>query len=113
MPSGPLPSLHRMATATALPRTVHRRPRRAPRPRGRLLALALVPGAAGAAGAVPAVHAIDAQQRLADLGLLPRAAVTGGWNPATVDAVRRFQAARGLDADGVAGTETADRLLAA
>lgn len=100
-----------MTTAAALPRPAHRRPRRIAR--SRLLAVALVPGAAGAANAVPAVHAIDAQQRLADLGLLPQTAVTGGWTPATVDAVRRFQTTRGLDADGVAGAETADLLLAA
>lgn len=85
------------------------RPRRRPSPR--FLAVALVPGAASAADAVPAIAAHRAQSRLVDLGLLSTAAATGSWNPPTVEAVRRFQAARGLEPSGVAGAATADRLL--
>ena len=47
------------------------------------------------------------------LGLLPASAATGTWNPPTADAVRRFQADRGLDPSGVAGSATAGRLFAA
>jgi peptidoglycan hydrolase-like protein with peptidoglycan-binding domain len=86
-------------------------PRRHPSPR--LLAVALLPGAASAAEVVPAIDARAAQARLVDLGLLSPPAATGTWNPSTVDAVRRFQAARGLEPSGVAGTATARGLLAA
>ncbi|MEV4419871.1 peptidoglycan-binding domain-containing protein [Patulibacter sp. NPDC049589] len=87
------------------------RPRRRPTPR--LLAVALMPGAASAADVVPAIHAGEAQERLVDLGLLPPAAVTGAWNVATVDAVRRFQAGHGLEPSGVAGVATVQRLRGA
>jgi murein L,D-transpeptidase YcbB/YkuD len=103
-------------STTALP-LHHLRPRRRSSPRRRptprLLAVALLPGAASAADAVPAIGAGVAQGRLVDLGLLPADAVTGAWNPPTVDAVRRFQADRGLEPSGVAGEATARRLLAA
>jgi hypothetical protein len=79
----------------------------------RLLAVALLPGAAAGADAVPAIDARRAQARLVALGLLPEAAATGTWNPSTLDAVRRFQADRGLEPSGVAGATTAGRLLAA
>ena len=85
------------------------RPRRRPSPR--FLAVALLPGAASAADAVPAIAAHRAQSRLVDLGFLPSTAATGSWNPPTVDAVRRFQVACGLEPSGVAGAATADRLL--
>jgi murein L,D-transpeptidase YcbB/YkuD len=87
------------------------RPRRRPAPR--LIAVALLPGAASAADLVPAIAAREAQDRLVDLGLLPEAAATGTWNAPTADAVRRFQTGRGLEPSGVAGSCTAERLLAA
>lgn len=87
------------------------RPRRRPAPG--LLALALLPGAASRVDAVPAIDARAAQSRLVELGLLPASAATGTWNPPTAEAGRRFQADRGLEQSGVAGTATAGRLLAA
>jgi peptidoglycan hydrolase-like protein with peptidoglycan-binding domain len=93
------------------PGTRDPQPRR--RPSTRLLAVALLPGAAAGADAVPAIDAGQAQARLVHLGLLPEAAATGAWNASTVDAVRRFQADRGLEPSGVAGAATAGRLLAA
>lgn len=89
------------------------RPRSRRRPSPRLIAVALLPGSASAADAVPAIHARAAQDRLVALGLLAPTAATGTWNATTVDAVRRFQVARGLEPSGVAGTRTAGRLLAA
>jgi len=88
-------------------------PRLRRRPTPRLLAVALLPGAASAVDAVPAIAAAAAQDRLVALGLLPASAATGTWNPPTAEAVRRFQAERGLDPSGVAGSATAGRLLAA
>jgi peptidoglycan hydrolase-like protein with peptidoglycan-binding domain len=99
-----------MSTIAHLP-LLPLRPRRRPAPR--LLAVALLPGAASAADVVPAIDAGGAQARLVDLGLLPARAATGRWNPPTVEAVRRFQADCGLDPSGVPGTATARRLLAA
>lgn len=87
--------------------------RRRPRGSARLLAVALLPGAASSADAVPAIPAADAQARLVALGLLPATAATGAWNPPTVDALRRYQAACGIEPSGVAGARTAERLLAA
>ncbi len=87
------------------------RPRR--RPSARLLAVALLPGAASAVDVVPAIDARAAQARLVELGLLPVDAATGTWNAPTAEAVRRFQAQRGLEPSGVAGSATAGRLLAA
>jgi peptidoglycan hydrolase-like protein with peptidoglycan-binding domain len=87
------------------------RPRRRPSPR--LLAVALLPGAASAVDAVPAIDARQAQGRLVALGLLPARQATGTWNPPTAEAVRRFQADCGLEPSGVAGSATARRLLAA
>lgn len=87
--------------------------RRRSRRSGRLLAVALVPGAASSAEIVPAIPAAAAQARLVELGLLPASAATGAWNPPTVDAVRRYQATCGLEPSGVAGPGTVDRLLAA
>lgn len=89
------------------------RPRRRPRRRAspRLLAVALLPGAASAVDAVPAIDARAAQDRLVALQLLPAHAATGTWNPSTADAVRRFQARSGLDPSGVAGSATVSRLF--
>lgn len=87
--------------------------RRRPRASARLLAVALLPGAASSIDAVPAITAADAQARLVELGMLAPEAATGAWNPPTVDAVRRYQAAYGLEPNGVAGPVTVDRLLAA
>lgn len=100
----------RAMTAIAHPLHLHRR-----RSRGsaRLLAVALLPGTASSVDAVPAIPAADAQTRLVALGLLPAAAATGAWNRPTADAVRRYQAACGLEPSGVAGSVTAERLLAA
>lgn len=89
------------------------RPRSRRRPSPRLLAVALLPGSASAADAVPAIDARAAQARLVELGLLAPDAATGTWNATTVAAVRRFQADRGLEPSGVAGTTTAGRLRAA
>ncbi len=94
--------------APSLPTTA-----RWPRPSLRLLAVALLPGAASAADEVPAISAADAQDRLVALGLLPVAAATGTWNPSTADALRHYQASCGLEPSGVAGSQTARRLLAA
>lgn len=109
-------------STTAQPLTLLR-PRRRPgsasrstpgrRPSPRLLAVALVPGAASAADVVPAIDAGRAQARLVELGLLPSSKATGTWNASTVDAVRAFQAGSGLEPSGVAGTATVGRLLAA
>jgi len=96
----------------AHPLHLNLRRRRTHRP-GRLLAVALVPGAASSAEIVPAIPAADAQARLVALGLLPASAATGAWNPSTVDAVRRYQATCGLEPSGVPGPVTVDRLLAA
>jgi murein L,D-transpeptidase YcbB/YkuD len=87
--------------------------RRRPGRSGRLLAVALVPGAASSAEVVPAMRAAEAQARLVRLGLLDADAATGAWNPSTVEAVRRYQAACGIEPSGVAGPATADRLLLA
>lgn len=91
---------------------LHLRRRRSGRP-SRLLAVALVPGTASSLDAVPAIPAADAQARLVELGLLAPEAATGAWNPPTVEAVRRYQAAYGLEPSGVAGPGTADHLIAA
>lgn len=87
--------------------------RRRPRASARLLAVALLPGAASSIDAVPAITAADAQARLVELGMLAPEAATGAWNPSTVEAVRRYQAAYGLEPNRVAGPVTVDRLLAA
>lgn len=87
--------------------------RRRPRGSARLLAVALLPGAASSIDAVPAITAADAQARLVQLGMLAPEAATGAWNPPTVEAVRRYQATYGLEPSGIAGPVTADRLLAA
>ncbi len=96
--------------AIAPPLHLHRRRSRGSR---RLVAVALLPGAASQVDAVPAIAAADAQARLVALGLLSADAATGAWNPTTVDAVRRYQAGCGLEPSGVAGSVTAQRLLAA
>jgi hypothetical protein len=92
------------------------RARRVPRRRGRGLASALVraafvPGAAAGCGGAPALPAREVQARLVLLDLLPATGVTGRYDRATLDAVARFQAARGLTVDGVPGARTADLLL--
>jgi hypothetical protein len=71
-----------------------------------------VPGGAAAVGAAPALPALEVQQRLAALGLLPRDAVSGRFDRRTANAVARFQARAGLRVDGVPGGRTADLLLA-
>lgn len=86
--------------------------RRRPRKSARLLAVALLPGAASSVDAVPAITAADAQARLVQLGMLGPESATGAWNPATLEAVRRYQAAYGLEPSGIAGPITVDRLLA-
>ena len=45
------------------------------------------------------------QRRLAELGFLSGTA-TGLYDQPTVDAVKKFQRASGISADGVAGPET-------
>ncbi|WP_210492441.1 peptidoglycan-binding domain-containing protein [Patulibacter sp. SYSU D01012] len=95
----------------ALP--LHRRRSRRGPSAPRLLSVALVPGSASAVDAVPAMTARDAQARLVALGLLPPSAATGAWNPRTVEAVRRYQEASGLEPSGVAGAATARLLRAA
>jgi peptidoglycan hydrolase-like protein with peptidoglycan-binding domain len=114
--------MDRAMSTTVQPLTLlhpRRRPGSASRPTPgrrrtpRLLAVALVPGAAASAEVVPAIDARRAQSRLVELGLLAPAAATGRWNPPTVDAVRAFQSGRGLEPSGVAGAATVGRLLAA
>lgn len=109
-------------STTAQPLTLlrpRRRPGSASRPTptrratARLLAVALVPGAASAADVVPAIDAGRAQACLVGLGLLDQSAATGTWNASTVEAVRVFQTGRGLEPSGVAGAVTVGRLLAA
>ncbi|XAY07534.1 endolysin [Paraconexibacter sp. AEG42_29] len=70
-----------------------------------------VPGGATASGAIPALPARTVQHHLADLGLLPAAAVSGRFDHRTADAVASFQAARGLAVDGVPGPQTSAALL--
>ena len=63
----------------------------------------LRPGALGEAVAT-------LQQRLLDLGVRVRGGADGVFGPATADAVRSFQEQRGLTADGIVDTATADAL---
>ena len=106
------------SSPTALPTPGTRRRRR---PRSRVFGIAaaltgsvLAPGsAAAAAGGAPALPARTVQERLVVLGRLPADAVTGRYDRRTLDAVARFQAARGLPVDGVPGASTADALLVA
>lgn len=51
------------------------------------------------------------QLRLCQLGLLPQEYVTGFFCTRTEQAVREFQAMNGLDADGVCGSGTLERLF--
>ena len=66
----------------------------------------LRPGALG--GAVEAL-----QQRLLDLGIQVRGGVDGIFGPATANSLKAFQTQRGLSADGVVNSATADALNAA
>ena len=52
------------------------------------------------------------QQRLSELGYLSASFVSGIYDEQTQQAVRAFQQANGLTADGVAGSETQSRLYA-
>jgi peptidoglycan hydrolase-like protein with peptidoglycan-binding domain len=95
-------------------------PRRRPRSRPRVLAIAaavagslLAPGGAAASGGAPALPARTVQEQLVALGRLPADAVTGRYDRPTLDAVARFQAALGLPVDGVPDARTADELLKA
>ena len=90
--------------------------RRLPRSRPRVLAIAsamvesvFAPGSGGA----PALPARTVQERLVALGRLPEDAITGRYDRPTLDAVARFQAALGLEVDGVPDARTADELLKA
>src|SRR3954454_2687888 len=92
--------------------------RRPSRPSRRLLATlaavadaAFSPGGAAAHGGAPALQARETQERLIALGLLPADALTGRYDRRTMDAVARFQAARGLPVDGLPDAATADALL--
>ena len=87
------------------------------RPRHKLLTTlaaivdsAFSPGGAAAHG-TPALQAREAQERLLALGLLPEDALSGRYDRRTLDAVARFQAARGLPVDGIPDAATADALL--
>ena len=55
----------------------------------------------------------DLQRRLGRAGFDAAADETGRFGPATVDAVRRFQAARGLAVDGTCGNQTWNALVEA
>lgn len=61
--------------------------------------------------AVPAAQASRVQQRLVHEGYLSDADVSGRYDPRTGAAVARWQADRGLRADGLVDTATADVLL--
>ena len=52
------------------------------------------------------------QTRLAELGYLSASFVSGTYDTATQQAIRQFQTANGLSADGVAGQSTQSRLYA-
>ena len=52
------------------------------------------------------------QQRLAELGYLSSSFVSGVYDEQTQQAIRAFQQANGLTADGVAGSDTQSRLYA-
>jgi peptidoglycan hydrolase-like protein with peptidoglycan-binding domain len=64
------------------------------------------------AAELPALPARTVQLLLAALGILAPTAVSGRFDPATAAAVRDFQAAAGLEPNGVPGRATADALLA-
>ena len=64
------------------------------------------------AAEVPALPARTVQLLLAALGILAPRAVSGRFDPATAAAVRDFQAAAGIEPNGVPGRATADALLA-
>lgn len=61
----------------------------------------------------PAAAAARVQQRLVSEGYLGAGHVTGAYDARTGAAVARWQAARGLRADGLVDTVTADELLGA
>ncbi|WP_320672955.1 peptidoglycan-binding domain-containing protein [Patulibacter defluvii] len=61
--------------------------------------------------AVPAAQASRVQQRLVHEGFLSASDVSGRYDPRTGAAVARWQAARGLRADGIVDSATAERLL--
>ena len=52
------------------------------------------------------------QSRLAALGYLSASFISGAYDEATAQAVRQFQQANGLTADGAAGSATQSRLYA-
>jgi peptidoglycan hydrolase-like protein with peptidoglycan-binding domain len=64
------------------------------------------------AAELPALPARTVQLLLAALGILAPKAVSGRFDPVTAAAVRAFQAAAGLEPNGVPGRATADALLA-
>lgn len=57
------------------------------------------------------VRVVRIQQRLFEIGLLTQKDVDGIFNATTQSAVQKFQHSKGLDADGIVGTETTTALF--
>jgi hypothetical protein len=103
--SGKPASLATTTAPTISTRTAATTPTTTPRQQLPLPAAGLKPGAKGAA-------VKQLQRALKSVGFSP-GTIDGSYGPSTEDAVKRFQQAHGLVADGVAGSKTLAALRAA
>jgi hypothetical protein len=103
--SGGHPASLPPTTAPTTAPTVPTTPTTTPKPSLTVPAAGLKPGATGAA-------VKQLQRALKSVGYSP-GAIDGSYGPSTESAVKRFQQAQGLVADGIAGTKTIAALKAA